>query len=89
MIIIMRNRAPQDQIEAVVDKVKQLGFRPHISAGEETTIIGVIGDERRLDGLRCKLCLFERTAHFGRATRPVAQVPHRLVIRLRSGICRL
>ncbi len=49
MIIIMRNRAPQDQIEAVVDKVKQLGFRPHISAGEETTIIGVIGDERRLD----------------------------------------
>jgi len=44
MIIIMRNRAPQDQIEAVVDKVKQLGFRPHISAGEETTIIGVIGD---------------------------------------------
>lgn len=49
MIIIMRNRAPQEQIQSVVDKVKQLGFRPHISAGEETTIIGVIGDERRLD----------------------------------------
>ncbi len=49
MIIIMRNRAPQEQIQSVVDRVKQLGFRPHISAGEETTIIGVIGDERRLD----------------------------------------
>jgi len=49
MIIIMRNRAPQEQIQLVVDRVKQLGFRPHISAGEETTIIGVIGDERRLD----------------------------------------
>jgi len=49
MIIIMRSRAPQEQIETVIDRVKQLGFRPHVSAGEERTIIGVIGDERRLD----------------------------------------
>jgi 3-deoxy-7-phosphoheptulonate synthase len=49
MIIIMRNRAPQEQVQSVIDRVTQLGFRPHISAGEERTIIGVIGDERRLD----------------------------------------
>jgi 3-deoxy-7-phosphoheptulonate synthase len=28
--------------------VKKLGFRPHISYGEEKTIIGVIGDERQI-----------------------------------------
>ena len=49
MIIIMRNRAPQEQVQSVIDRITQLGFRPHVSAGEETTIIGVIGDERRLD----------------------------------------
>ncbi|MGI6368391.1 MAG: 3-deoxy-7-phosphoheptulonate synthase [Anaerolineae bacterium] len=49
MIVIMRSRTPQEHIQAVVDKVNQLGLKPHISAGEETTIIGVIGDERRLD----------------------------------------
>jgi 3-deoxy-7-phosphoheptulonate synthase len=49
MIIIMRSRAPQEDIDTVVDRVKQLGFRPHISSGEERTIIGVIGDERDLD----------------------------------------
>ncbi|MFO7698616.1 MAG: 3-deoxy-7-phosphoheptulonate synthase [Anaerolineae bacterium] len=49
MIIIMRNRAPQEQVQSVLDRITNLGFRPHISAGVETTIIGVIGDERRLD----------------------------------------
>ena len=31
MIIIMRNGAPQDQVTAVIDRVSQLGFKPHIS----------------------------------------------------------
>lgn len=48
MIIIMRRHAPQDQIQSVVNRVQELGFRPHLSSGEERTIIGVIGDERRL-----------------------------------------
>ncbi|MBM3189394.1 MAG: 3-deoxy-7-phosphoheptulonate synthase [Chloroflexi bacterium] len=46
MIVVMRNGASQQHIKAVVDRILELGFRPHLSQGEERTIIGVIGDER-------------------------------------------
>ena len=49
MIVVMRNGAPQEKVQAVVDRVNELGFRAHLSVGEERTIIGVIGDERPLD----------------------------------------
>jgi 3-deoxy-7-phosphoheptulonate synthase len=48
MIVIMRSHAPEEQIQAVVDRVQELGFTPHRSSGAERTIIGVIGDERTL-----------------------------------------
>ena len=48
MIVIMRSHAPQAQVQAVIDRVHELGFKPHVSAGEERTIIGLIGDERHL-----------------------------------------
>ncbi len=48
MIIIMENGASEEQIHSVVDKIEGLGFESHLSAGEERTIIGVIGDERPL-----------------------------------------
>ena len=46
MIVVMRSRAPQAEIQAVVSKVNEMGFQAHLSTGEERTIIGVIGDER-------------------------------------------
>lgn len=49
MIIIMESNSTHQQIEEVIENVKKLGFRPHISYGEEKTIIGVIGDERKID----------------------------------------
>jgi 3-deoxy-7-phosphoheptulonate synthase len=48
MIVIMERRATPQQIEHVVARVEELGFRAHLSQGEERTIIGVIGDERPL-----------------------------------------
>jgi 3-deoxy-7-phosphoheptulonate synthase len=39
----MRSHATQEQIEDVAQRVVDLGYRPHISRGEETTVIGVIG----------------------------------------------
>lgn len=42
----MESNSTHEQIENVVDTIKKHGFRPHISYGEEKTIIGVIGDER-------------------------------------------
>jgi 3-deoxy-7-phosphoheptulonate synthase len=44
----MESNSTHEQIEQVVEQVKKLGFRPHISYGEEKTIIGVIGDERQI-----------------------------------------
>lgn len=48
MIVIMERRASPDQIRHVVERVEELGFRAHLSEGEERTIIGIIGDERPL-----------------------------------------
>lgn len=48
MIVIMESCATQNQIENVVETIKKFGFRPHISYGEERTIIGLIGDERKI-----------------------------------------
>ncbi|MEW5960485.1 MAG: 3-deoxy-7-phosphoheptulonate synthase [Chloroflexota bacterium] len=49
MIIIMKMQAAESDIQAVVTRVEKIGFRTHLSRGEERTIIGVIGDERQLD----------------------------------------
>jgi 3-deoxy-7-phosphoheptulonate synthase len=45
----LRSGASREQIRAVVDKVNEVGYRAHLSAGQERTIIGVIGDERPLN----------------------------------------
>ncbi len=49
MIIVMKHQATADQISNVVERVERLGYRTHLSAGEERTIIGVIGDDRPID----------------------------------------
>lgn len=49
MIIVMNNEATEAQIDAVVKKVKQQGLGVNISRGTERTVIGAIGDERKLD----------------------------------------
>lgn len=47
MIIITKLGSPKKKINQIVDAVHENGFRTHVSQGEETTIIGVIGDERK------------------------------------------
>jgi len=49
MIIIMKHDATQAQIDYVVAKVEGLGYEAHLSAGQERTIVGVIGDDRPID----------------------------------------
>lgn len=45
----MNNEATEAQIDAVVKKVKEQGLGVNISRGTERTVIGAIGDERKLD----------------------------------------
>ena len=48
MVIVMKSNASQDQINKVEKLLKDLGLGVHISVGSERTIIGVIGDKRKL-----------------------------------------
>jgi 3-deoxy-7-phosphoheptulonate synthase len=47
MIIVVRPDATEAQIQHIIDRIKELGFTPHYSRGEQRTIIGVIGDESK------------------------------------------
>ncbi|HEY3197933.1 MAG TPA: 3-deoxy-7-phosphoheptulonate synthase [Nitrospirales bacterium] len=48
MIIVLKPDATEAMIEHVMDRVRELGLSPHLSKGQERTIIGVIGDDRIL-----------------------------------------
>jgi 3-deoxy-7-phosphoheptulonate synthase len=48
MIIIMRKGATQSEVQSVTQRIEEMGFKAHLSVGEERTIIGIIGDERPL-----------------------------------------
>ena len=46
MIIVMTRYAQDEQIQAVIDKIRAAGLSEHVSRGTERTIIGAVGDER-------------------------------------------
>lgn len=45
MIVVMRHRATEDEIEAVVLRLKNIGYQVHFFRGVERTIIGAIGEK--------------------------------------------
>ncbi len=49
MIIVMKKGSSAKQVSGVVARVEALGYRVHLSTGEERTIIGVVGDDRPID----------------------------------------
>lgn len=49
MIIIMRPDVSDEQINHVVEKLKQQGFGIHLSKGVERTVIGAIGDKSAIE----------------------------------------
>jgi len=49
MIVVMKMGASKAQIDAIVARIRALGCQAHLSEGTERTIIGVIGDERKLN----------------------------------------
>jgi len=56
MIVVMKHGATAQEIAGVVQHIESLGFKAHLSTGEERTIIGVIGDERPVDPETFELC---------------------------------
>lgn len=43
MVITISNTATPEQIQHVIDRVHECGFRAHVSRGAEKTVIGVVG----------------------------------------------
>ncbi|MCB0073217.1 MAG: 3-deoxy-7-phosphoheptulonate synthase [Caldilineaceae bacterium] len=48
MIIVMKPHAQPVQVEAVVNRVEELGYKVHLSRGEAVTIVGIIGADEHL-----------------------------------------
>src|SRR5436309_14795797 len=48
MIIVLRPGSSDQEIDHVVERIHELGFKAHVSKGERRTLIGVIGDEGKL-----------------------------------------
>src|ERR671937_538963 len=51
MMIVMKEGATEEQIQAVVDRVESVGCSAHVSAGEVLTVIGAIGDRDKVTSL--------------------------------------
>jgi len=49
MMVVMKPDASQYEISAVVGQIERQGLRTHLLRGPEQTIIGILGDVRRLD----------------------------------------
>ena len=49
MVVIMQPGAGDSEIDGVVQTIKSYGMDAHVSHGKERTIIGIIGDERKVD----------------------------------------
>src|SRR5581483_7319881 len=48
MIIVLRPNTTSEELDHILERIHQLGLKPHVSQGEHRTIIGVIGDENKL-----------------------------------------
>ena len=48
MMIVMHADATQEQISSVVARVEESGLQVHLSRGAERTVIGVVGDSRKI-----------------------------------------
>src|SRR6516165_7127302 len=48
MIIVLKPQPTPEMIQRVIERIEALGFTPHLSQGVARTIIGVIGDEDKL-----------------------------------------
>jgi 3-deoxy-7-phosphoheptulonate synthase len=49
MVVVMKKEASESQVSRVLAKVETLGMKCHLSRGKIRTIVGVVGDNSRVD----------------------------------------
>src|SRR5712671_7474204 len=47
MIVNMSEKATQQEIEHVIERIREAGYQPHITRGTERTIVAAVGSGRR------------------------------------------
>lgn len=81
MIVWLRKAHTEEQLAEVVRRIQASGCRPDVSAGTEGTVVGLIGDTKRVDeNLFLELPWVERTIRISR--------PYKLVSREYQGASR-
>lgn len=55
MIIVMKPDATKENIQRVEERLQQVGLKAHLSTGEDCTIIGVIGDRKKIANLEVSM----------------------------------
>ena len=50
MLVVMQSGATPEQIEAVCDAIRAMGFQPVAMPGAQRTAVGLVGNDRRVDG---------------------------------------
>ncbi len=46
MILVLRKSITEKEFDAIIKRIEELKLKPHISRGEERTIVGIVGDSR-------------------------------------------
>lgn len=58
MIIVMKPNAPFAAVKTITDIICSKGLQTHLSEGEQVTIIGVVGDKRKLSSTNIEVMPF-------------------------------
>jgi 3-deoxy-7-phosphoheptulonate synthase len=51
MIFVLKPGHTEEELKHLIDRITEAGLTPHVSRGKERTIVGAIGDERKLQAL--------------------------------------
>lgn len=43
MLIVMKRGHTEEELQEVIREIEKVGYRPHVSRGVETTLVGAIG----------------------------------------------
>lgn len=49
MVVVMQPEATQEQVQLVVERVREMGLKDHVIVGTDLTVVAVIGDDRKKD----------------------------------------
>ena len=55
MIVVMSPNATEKDLENVIKKIESLDLRTHLSKGAERTIVGIIGDKKKIANLEMEM----------------------------------